>query len=66
MTIAISTFKDDIDRAYRVLGGERAEGQNWRDIHAWKKQGYISYEEERELLRYNRYRHAEECAKGNY
>lgn len=57
---------NEVDRAYRVLGAERAYGQNWTDIHSWKKQGYMTYEEEKGLLRYNRLRYAEEAARGNY
>lgn len=60
------TMKDEINRAYRVLGAERAYGQNWIDIHDWKKQGRVGYEEEKQLLSYNRIQYAKECAEGNY
>lgn len=64
--ISINTLKDDIDTAFQQFGAEIAYGRNWKDIHSWKKQGFIDYEEEKSLLAYNRIRHAEESAKGNY
>lgn len=58
--------KSEILRAFRVLGAERAYGQNWTDIHGWKKQGYLTYEEEKQLLSFNRIQYAKECENGNY
>lgn len=62
----MNAYKDEIIRAYRVLGAERAQGQNWIDIHAWAKNHYISHEEEKKLLSFNRLVYAEEIAKGNF
>jgi len=54
MTISIETFKNDIDRAFRVLGADKGFGQNVTDIMAWKKDGYLTDEEAHELRKYNR------------
>ena len=43
--MSVKELKDEICRAYAVLGAERAYGQNWIDIHAWKEQGFITSEE---------------------
>lgn len=59
-------FKDEIDRAYRVLGAAQGYGQNWRDIHGWKKEHRITDSEEKELHSYNRIREIEEDTAGNH
>lgn len=54
MTISMSTFRDDIDRAFRVLGAEKGFDQNATDIKAWKEEGYLTDQEACELKQYNR------------
>ena len=48
-------FKDEIDRAYDVLGRDRGELQNETDIEAWYADGLISRNVRDELIRYNKY-----------
>lgn len=59
-------IKSEILRAYEVLGAERAYSQNWTDIHAWKKQGLLTYEQEKAMLSFNRTQYAKETERGNY
>ena len=59
MAIAIETFKDEIDRAFRVLGADKGFQQNATDICGWLKDGYLTEEEYKELRKYNRARYAE-------
>ena len=47
-------FKEELERAIRVLGKDRGELQNDTDIEAWHKDGYINDRECMELKRYNR------------
>lgn len=47
-------FKEELERAIRVLGKYRGELQNDTDIEAWHKLGYINERECTELKRYNR------------
>lgn len=54
MTISINTLKDDINRAFRVLGADKGLQQNSIDILQWKEHGFISDEEYKELRKYNR------------
>ena len=54
MRISLNTLKDDIDRAFRVLGAEKGFCQNSTDITAWKNEGFISETEYKELRQYNR------------
>lgn len=51
----INYFKDEIDRAYEILGRDRGELQNETDIEAWYADGLISISERDELRRYNKY-----------
>lgn len=51
----IDYFKDEIDRAYRVLGRDRGELQNEMDIEVWYADGLISMSGRDELRRYNKY-----------
>lgn len=46
-------LKNEIHRAYRVLGKIYGEMQNARDIDGWEKRGYITKEEAAELRKYN-------------
>ena len=57
----ISIIKDEILRAYRVLGAERAYSQNWIDIKAWKKQGMLTQEQEKSMLLFNRMQYEKEA-----
>ena len=50
----INYFKEELERAIRVLGKDRGELQNDTDIEAWHKDGYINDREYIELKRYNR------------
>lgn len=54
MTISMSTLKDDIRRAFKVLGPEKGFSQNVTDIIEWKRTGLITDEEFKELRQYNR------------
>ena len=54
MTISMNTFKDEINRAFRVLGAEKGFSQNVTDIKAWTKEGYLTDQEAHELRQYNR------------
>ena len=54
MRIGISTFKGEINRAFRVLGADKGFRQNATDIYQWLKDGYLTEEEYRELRKYNR------------
>lgn len=54
MNISMNTLKDDIDRAFRVLGAERGFSQNVTDIKAWTRDGFLTEEEAHELRQYNR------------
>lgn len=47
-------FKDEIDRAIRVLGLDIGQCQNEIDIGGWLQDGYINEVEALELRRYNR------------
>lgn len=47
-------FKEEIERALRVLGKDRGELQNETDIEEWYKGGYVNEQEYTELKRYNR------------
>lgn len=47
-------FKEELERAIRVLGKDRGELQNDTDIEGWYKEGYINDQEYIELKRYNR------------
>lgn len=47
-------IKDEILRAYRVLGAEKAYRQNWIDIKDWTKQGMLTQEQEKSMLSFNR------------
>lgn len=49
----INYFKEELERAIRVLGKYRGELQNDTDIEAWHKSGYINERECTELKRYN-------------
>lgn len=53
MSISIDTYKEEIDRAFRVLG-ERGLEQNAIDICGWFNDGHMSESEYQELRRYNR------------
>lgn len=57
----LNTIKDDILRAYRVLGAEKAYCQNWLDIHDWKKQGYLTQEQEQLMLSFNKTQYEKEA-----
>lgn len=52
----INYYKEEIERAIRVLGKDRGELQNDTDIEGWYKEGYINEQEYTELKRYNRKR----------
>lgn len=52
--MTIDTFKEDINRAFRVLGAERGFDQNVTDLRIWLKDGYLTEEEYHELRKYNR------------
>lgn len=54
MTISMSTLKDDIRRAFRVLGPEKGFEQNVTDIKSWRCNGFIDDAEYKELRQYNR------------
>lgn len=54
MRISLNTLKDDIDRAFRVLGADKGFCQNVTDINAWRSEGFINDEETKELRQYNR------------
>lgn len=54
MGISLSTFKSEIDRAFRVLGPEKGFDQNVTDIKEWRSNGYINDEEYKKLRQYNR------------
>lgn len=56
----INIIKDEILRAYRVLGTERAYSQNLIDIKAWKKQGMLTQEQEKSMLSFNRMQYEKE------
>jgi len=47
-------FKNEIRRAYRVLGYQGAQ-QNERDIDEWFKSGLITEQEMKELKTFDRY-----------
>ena len=47
-------FKEELERAIRVLGKDRGELQNDTDIEGWYKEGYINEQEYIELKKYNR------------
>lgn len=51
-------LKNEITRAYRVLGKIQGEIQSYFDIDAWERLGAITGEQADELRRYS-----EECAK---
>lgn len=59
MTIAIETFKDEIDRAFRVIGADKGFSQNVTDICGWFEDGYLTKEEYKELRKYNREKYHE-------
>lgn len=52
--ISIETLKDDIRRAFWVLGADKGFQQNAIDICAWFKMGFINEDEYKELRKYNR------------
>lgn len=54
MNISMNTLKDDINRAFRVLGAEKGFSQNVTDIKAWTQDGFITEAEAHELRQYNR------------
>lgn len=54
MTISMDTFKEEINRAFRVLGADKGFGQNVTDIQAWKESGFLSNDDYHELRQYNR------------
>ena len=54
MRISMNTFRNEIDRAFRVLGAEKGFSQNVTDIKAWTEDGYITDQEAHELRQYNR------------
>ncbi len=57
----VNIIKDEILRAYRVLGAERAYSQNWIDIKGWKKQGILTQEQEKSMLSFNRMQYEKEA-----
>lgn len=59
MNISTNTLKDDIDRAFRVLGAEKGFCQNVTDIMEWKRHGFITEEEVHELRQYNREKYSD-------
>ena len=58
MTISLDTFKDEIDRAFRVLGADRGFVQNVADIMNWRQEGFLTEDEYKELRHYNRTEYA--------
>lgn len=52
--ITMKALKDDIDRAFRVLGADKGFGQNVTDILHWRDEGFLTDEQYKELRRYNR------------
>lgn len=54
MRTHIDQYKDEIRRAFRVLGADRGIQQNAIDTKAWRDLGFISDEEYKELRAYNR------------
>lgn len=57
----LDTIKDEIMRAYRVLGAEKAYLQNWIDIQDWIKQGMLTQEQGTMMLSLNRTIYKEEA-----
>lgn len=47
-------IKEELDRAFEVLGKERGELQNDTDLYIWAKKGLITIEQYKDLLVYNR------------
>lgn len=56
-----NTIKDEILRAYRVLGAERGYLQNWIDIKDWTKQGLLTQEQEKLMLSFNKTQYKKEA-----
>ena len=54
MSIHIDTFKDEIERTFRVLGADRGFSQNVTDICAWLREGFLTDDEYSYLRKYNR------------
>ena len=55
----IETLKNEIDRAFRVLGADVGLQQNAVDITAWRKDGVITDAEYHDLRKYNRRKYSE-------
>ena len=49
-----SACKEEIRRAYRILGADRGIQQNALDIQGWRNCGFINNEEYHELRKYSR------------
>lgn len=52
--IHIDTFKEEIHRAFNVLGADKGFNQNVLDICEWRNNGLISDEDYKALRAYNR------------
>lgn len=50
----LTQYKNEIDRAFRVLGADRGFDQNVTDICAWRDEKRINDSEYHELRKYNR------------
>jgi hypothetical protein len=52
--MGIEFYTSEIERAFNVLSIDEAEMQNYRDIEAWCKDGYINHVEMTLLKEYNK------------
>ena len=52
--MGIEFYKLEIIRAFRVLGPDKGFDQNNCDILSWFSDGYISREQQKQLLQFNR------------
>lgn len=50
----LEIYKEEIRRAYRVLGADIGIQQNALDIQEWRNCGFITNEQYHELGKYNR------------
>lgn len=57
----LNTIKDEIMRAYRVLGAEKAYLQNWIDVKDWIKQGILTQEQGAKMLSFNKQLYKQEA-----